>query len=263
MILQSDAVRLRVDPPAATLTLNRPGYGNALTRSMVSELREAISDLHLEKRVRAVILTGAGDDFCVGRDLAELTPSEDPAIDLGRWGAEANEFRDLVAALLELPKPVIAAVNGPAEAGGATLALACDAVVACAEARFGFPEPRRGSVAGVAAPLLAHRVGSGVAARLLMTATPIDAAEAHRVGVYHEMVAQDLVWARANELAAECAQASPQAIGLTKRLLYDTVCEQLATQLSSGAIASATSQTTDSAREGVAARQEGREPDWP
>ena len=118
-------------------------------------------------------------------------------------------------------------------------------------------------MAGVAAPLLAHRIGTGGAARLLLTAAEIDAGEAHRLGVYHELVEPDLVWARAFEIGGQVASAAPQAIGLTKRLLNETVGEQLATQLSSGAVASATSRTTESAKEGLAAHQEDREPEWP
>ena len=194
MIMPSDAVDVRIDGPVATVTLNRPDAGNALTRAMMAELREALGDLHLEKRVRAIVLTGAGDAFCVGRDPAELAPSDDQAADMARWGDEANEYRELVVAMLEMPKAIVAAVNGPAEAGGAGLVLGCDAAVACEAARFGFPEPRRGAVAGVAAPLLAHRIGAGVAARLLVTAECVDALEAHRVGVYHEVVGADFVW---------------------------------------------------------------------
>ena len=263
MIMPSDAVEVRVDGPVATVLLNRPDYGNALTRAMMAELRQALSDLHLEKRVRAVILTGEGETFCLGRDPAELAAGDDPMADLARWGQEAEEYRELLVAMLELPKPLIAAVNGPAAAGGAGLVLGCDAVVASDQATFGFPEPRRGSVAGVAGPLLAHRAGAGVAAWLLVTATTITAAEAHRIGLYHELVAHDLIWARAFQLGNECATAAPQAVQLTKRLLYETVGEQLGTQLTNGAVASATSRTTESAKEGIAAELEGREPEWP
>lgn len=263
MIMPSDAVATRVDGPVATVVMNRPDSGNALTRSMIAELRQTLDDLHHEKRVRAIILTGAGETFCLGRDLSELAGGDDPMADMARWGEEANEYRDLLASMLELPKPLIAAVNGPAAAGGAGLVLGCDAVVACNEATYGFTEPRRGTVAGTAAPLLAHRIGAGVAARLLVTAMTIDAAEAHRLGVYHEVVAFDMLWARSFELGKECAEASPQAVQLTKRLLYETIGEQLATQLTSGAIASATSRFTDSAKEGLSAAEEGRSPEWP
>jgi len=262
--MENDAIGLRVDPPVATLTLNRPQQGNALTRSMLAEMRVALEDVHREKRVRAVVLTGRGDAFCLGRDLQELAAAgEDPTDDQRRWGDEASEYRDLLAAMLELPKPIVAAVNGPAEAGGAGLVLACDIVVACESARFGFPEPRRGVVAGVAAPLLAWRLGAGVAARLLLSSEVVTAAEALRIGVYHELHADEVLWARAVEIGKQAATAAPEAVLLTKRVLSETIGEQLPTQLTSGAIASAMARTTEAAQEGLRAHLEQREPEWP
>ena len=262
MITPSNTVDLRVDGSVATISLNRSDDGNALTRSMLAELRQALSDLHQEKRVRAILLTGTGESFCVGRDLREQEATDQEADDLVRWGENAHEFRELLAAMLELPKPLIAAVNGPAEAGGAGLVLGCDVVIACEAASFGFPEPRRGVVAGVAAPLLAYRAGAGTAARLLVTSETIPATEAHRLGIYHELVSHELLWARAAEIGRQCATLAPQAMQLTKRLLYETIGEQLGTQLTGGVIASATALTTEAAREGHAAHVEGREPEW-
>ncbi|WP_231993634.1 enoyl-CoA hydratase/isomerase family protein [Pseudobythopirellula maris] len=262
--MPSDAIEVRVDGPVGTVTLGRPDHGNALTRAMIAELRTALDDLYREKRVRAVVLTGRGEAFCLGRDVGEqAAESTNPADDLARWGAEAEEYRDLVAAMLELPKPIVAAVSGPAEAGGAGLVLASDVAVGCPGAGFGFPEPRRGVVAGVAAPLLAWRLGAGAAARLLLTSETISAEEAHRIGVYHELVGADLVWARASEVGNQAAQAAPEAVQLTKRLLWETIGEQLATQLSNGAIASAMARTTEAAKEGLNAHLGDREPEWP
>ncbi|MEO1496157.1 MAG: enoyl-CoA hydratase/isomerase family protein [Planctomycetota bacterium] len=263
MILPSDVIQLRVDPPVATITLNRPDARNALTRSMIAELRVALSDLHAEKRVRAVVLAARGDAFCVGRDVAELVPSDDTPADMQRWGDEAREYQELLVTMLQLPKPIVAAVQGPALAGGAGLVLACDAAVGTVGADFGFPEPRQGTVAGVAAPLLAFCGGGALARRLLMLPDPIDAAEAHRLGLYHTLVSPDLVWAQASDWARSAAAAAPQAVGLTKRLLHDTIAEQLMIQLTSGAAVSATAMTTESAKEGLTAKLEEREPEWP
>lgn len=261
--MPSEAVVVRVDGAVATVLMDRADHGNALTRSMIEELRQALSDLHLEKRVRAVILSGAGEAFCLGRDLSEMAAESGEPEDLQRWGLEADEYRQLLVDMLDFPKPLIAAVNGPALAGGAGLVLGCDLVVAGQGATLGFPEPRYGLIAGVAAPLLAFRAGAGVAARLLVGCEELNSEESQRIGLFHEVIADDLVWARAHELGVSCAACAPQAIGLTKRLLYETIGEDLSTQLSSGAIASATARTTDSAKEGLAAQQEEREPEWP
>jgi enoyl-CoA hydratase/carnithine racemase len=114
----------------------------------------------------------------------------------------------------------------------------------------------------VVAPLICHRIGAGHATRLLLTSASVDAAEAQRLGLFHELVQADLVWARAAEIAKQCATGAPEAIQLTKRLLHEAVGEQLETQLASGAIMQATSCTTESAQEGIAAFLEKRTPDW-
>ncbi len=119
-------------------------------------------------------------------------------------------YRELIDKMLLFPKPIIAAVNGPAVAGGAGLVLASDIVIGTPAAKFGFPEPRRGIVAGMVSPLLAFRIGASHAANLLLTARTIEAAEAQRIGLYHEIVASDLVWARGNEIAGEIAKMRPK-----------------------------------------------------
>ena len=118
-------------------------------------------------------------------------------------------------------------------------------------------------VAGVVAPLLAFRVGAGQAGPLLLTGRLIDAEQAYRIGLCHELVATDLVWARAHQLAEELALAAPESIQLTKRLVNEMIGEHLATLLSAGAAASATARTTEAATEGLAAFLEKREAKWP
>jgi methylglutaconyl-CoA hydratase len=264
MYMASGVVDVRVTGAVGTIVLNRAERRNALSRTMVAELGQAFDDLHVEKRVRAVVLTGAGTAFCSGLDVHEMK-SLDGLPDQEReqqWGDAADAYRELVAQMIEFPKPIIASVNGPAVAGGAGLVLACDIVVAGEAAQFGLPDPRRGVVAGVVGPLLAFRVGAGPAARLLLTSSLYPAAEAFRLGIYHEMIDDDRLWARAVAIGEECAAGAPEAVQLTKRLLYETVGEQLATQLSVGAAISATSHTTEAAREGFAAFVEKRSPEW-
>ena len=255
-------VTVKVNAPSGTIIMNRPDKRNALSRQLIADLLQALDDLHGERRVRAVVLTGAGSAFCAGMDLAEMQETARQPDALAQWHEDAVIYRELIDKMLFLPKPIIAAVNGPAVAGGAGLVLASDIVVGTAAARFGFPEPRRGIVAGMVSPLLAFRIGGSHAANLLLTARTIDAAEAQRIGIYHEIAHGDLVWARASEIAGEIAKSSPEAIQLTKKLVNETIGEHLGTQLSAGAAASATSRTTDAAREGLAAFLEKREPKW-
>jgi methylglutaconyl-CoA hydratase len=255
-------VQIKKNLPSGTIILNRPDKRNALSRQMMADLGQALDDFHQERKVRAVILTGAGTAFCAGMDLVEMQETSQQPDALLQWHNDAVQYRELLEIMLRFPKPIIAAINGPVVAGGAGLLLASDIVVAAESARFGLPEPRRGIVAGIVAPLLAFRVGASHAANLLLTARMIDAPEALRVGVFQEVVKQELVWARAQELADEIAKSAPEAIQLTKRLLNETIGEHLGTLLSAGAADSATARTTDAAREGLAAFLEKREPKW-
>jgi enoyl-CoA hydratase/carnithine racemase len=264
MYMSSNAVDVKVTGPVGTIVLNRPERRNALTRSMLSQLQQVLADLHLEKRVRAIVLTGAGTAFCAGMDIHEMhaaatLPDQAKQQD---WGDTAESYRELVVQMIELPKPIIASVNGPAVGGGAGLVLASDIVVGCAAAQFGLPETRRGVVAGVVGPLLAFRVGAGTAARLLLTSSLYPADEAHRLGIYHEMIDEARLWARCVQLGEECAAGAPEAVQLSKRLLYETIGEHLSTQLTVGAAISATSRTTEAAQEGLSAFLEKRQPEW-
>jgi methylglutaconyl-CoA hydratase len=240
-------VLVKKNVPSGTIILNRPDKRNALSRQMLEDLAQALDDLHQERKVRAVILTGAGTAFCAGMDLAEMQATSQQPDAFQQWHSDAVQYRELIDKLLLFPKPIIAAVNGPAVAGGAGLVLASDIVIAAPEAKFGLPEPRRGIVAGMVSPLLAFRIGASHAANLLLTARTIEASEAHRIGIYHELIANDLVWARGHDVAGEIAKSAPEAILLTKKLLN---------------AASATARTTDAAREGLAAFLEKREPKW-
>jgi methylglutaconyl-CoA hydratase len=255
-------VVVKKNVPSGTIILNRPDKRNALSRQMMADIAQALEDLHQERKVRAVILTGAGKAFCAGMDLAEMQATSQQPDALTQWHSDAVQYRELLDKMLQFPKPIIATVNGPVVAGGAGLMLASDIVIGTPEAKFGSPEPRRGIVAGIVAPLLVFRIGGSQAANLLLTAHMIEAAEALRIGLYHEVVKSDVVWARGQEIAGEIAKSAPEAIQLTKKLLNETIGEHLGTLLSAGAAVSAAARTTDAAREGLAAFLEKREAKW-
>lgn len=256
-------VQVRVDAPAGTIVINRPEKRNALSRNLIDDLQQALDDLYRQRNVRAVILTGAGSVFCAGMDLGEMLATAQGTDPHPQWQADAIQYRDLLETMLRYPKPIISAVNGPAMAGGAGLLLASDIVIATPEARFGLPEPRRGLVAGIVSPMLVFRIGAGHAARLLLTAQSIEADEAHRLGIYHEIIEFDLLWARACEICKQCAEGAAEALLLTKQMLNQTIGEPFLTMLSAGAAVSATARTTEAAAEGIAAFLEKREPNWP
>src|SRR5688572_30248043 len=187
-------LRLNIHGSTGTLILNRPDKRNALSRQLLAEIRQALEDLHQQRSVRAVIITGAGSAFCAGMDLGEMLATSRQPDALAMWNQDALTYRDLMELMLRFPKPLIAAVNGPALAGGAGLMLACDIVVAADSATFGLPEPLRGLVAGVVAPLLAFRAGCGASGYLLTTSAVIDAPRARELGLFHEVVKADHLW---------------------------------------------------------------------
>jgi methylglutaconyl-CoA hydratase len=256
-------VKTHVHGHTGTLVLNRPEKRNALSRQLIADIDEAMRDMHAQRSVRAVIISAAGSAFCAGMDLAEMQATSQEADALARWRDDALVYRDLLETMLRFPKPLVAAVQGPALAGGLGLVLACDIVLAAAEASFGLPEPKRGLVAGVVAPLLTFRIGSGRAAYAMLTAQSIDGAEAHRIGLVHELVKADQLWARGQQVAGLCARSAPEAILMTKRMLNEVIGESLTTLLAAGAAISATARTTEAAAEGLAAFPEKRDPKWP
>lgn len=256
-------VKIHVHDHTGTIILNRPDKRNALTRDMIVDLMQALEDLRCERRVRAIVLSASGAAFCAGMDLNEMQATAAAPNAQQLWHNDAVAYRDLVEAMLRLPKPIIAAVGGPAVAGGAGLVLASDIVLASPEAKFGLPEPKRGIVAGLIAPLLTFRIGAGCAAYLLMTSQLISADEAFRIGIYHELMAGEKLWPRASQLAGEIAGCASEAILLTKRMLNETIGESLTTLLTAGAAVSATARTTEAAAEGLAAFLEHREPKFP
>src|SRR6516165_5164876 len=176
---------------AAILTLNRADKRNALSRALIESIGNAFERAKADAAVRCVILTGAGNVFCAGMDLAELAESlNQPKENSPVWDDSLRLARvfDLI---YTFPKPTIAAVNGAAVAGGAGLVTVCDLAVSTPDAKFGYPEVRRGLVAAMVMPHLLRHVGERFARYMLLTGNLIDAAEARRVGLVNEVVPAD------------------------------------------------------------------------
>ena len=256
-------LQVKQHPPSGTIILQRAARRHALNRALIAELKQAFGDLHQQLKVRAVILTGGGDTFCAGLDLAEIQETRQTDDPLPQWHADVVQYRDLLLTMLRFPKPIIAAVNGPALGAGAALLLASDLVIGCSEATVGFPETRRGLISGLAAPLLTFRTGGSLASRMLLTGEALNGDQAEAAGLFHELAPRDALWARAHEQSQLLAQCAPESLQLTKKMLNETVGETLQTMLSAGAAASATARTTEAAAEGVDAFLERRPPRWP
>lgn len=262
MIAISDNVQIRKDPPSGTVLINRPDKRNALSREIVAMLEQAFQDFHQERNVRGIILTGAGETFCSGTDLVQLQETSEEKDAMQQWHDDVNSFRALIEQMLRFPKPVVCAANGPVVGSGLTLLLASDIVVASDTATISIPESLRGLSPGLTVPLLSFRLGSGRAANLLFSGETIDAATAKELGLFHEVVSEDFVWAKSQEIIGRAALAARESHQMTKQFLTETVGEELLTHLSIAAANMAAARTTPAAKEGVAAFLEKREPDW-
>lgn len=256
-------ITVKVNDAVGTIVLDRPQRCNALNRKMVAELQVALEDLRQEKRVRGIILAGAGVHFCSGLDARELHETSQSEDALQQWFVDAQAIQGVLEQLLRCPKPIVAAVDGAALGTGLSLVLASDLVVAAHRATFRMPAAKLGLVSGLAAPLLQFRVGAGTASRLMIGGDELSASEARECGLVHHVVDADQVWVRAATWIQEIAKGAPEAIQLTKKVLNEMVGEHLSTLLSSGAAAMATALTTEAAAEGLAAFADKREPNFP
>jgi methylglutaconyl-CoA hydratase len=263
----SDSLALyEARPPAVVITLNRPDRRNALNQPLIIALTKAFTRAGDDKSARAVILTGAGTAFCAGMDLEELSRSveeQDKQTESGARSAiweDARRLAKLYELIYTLPKPTIAAVNGPAVAGGAGLVTVCDLALAVPQARLGYPEVRRGLVAAMVMPHLLRHVGERVARYLLLTGELIDAEEARRTGLVNAVAPPSLLLEQALGWAKWVAEGGPGALATTKDLLHQF--SHQAVSIEEAAQASAAPRLTDECREGLRAFFDKRRPPW-
>lgn len=217
--MTTELVLYEVQPPAAVLTLNRPDRRNALSRALIAAASDALARALEDAAVRCIIVTGAGSSFCAGMDLAELQESLTPQRENSPVWDNALRLATLYDRLYTSPKPTIAAVNGAAVAGGAGLVSVCDLAVCAPEAKFGYPEVRRGLVAAMVMPHLLRHLGERTARYLLLTGELIGAEEAHRVGFVNAVAPADRLMETAMQWARSLAEGGPQALARTKELL--------------------------------------------
>ena len=211
-------LRVSLEDGVLVLTLDRPSKRNALSGELIEALHGALDRADLDADVRVVLLRGAGRDFCAGADLDELLASVDhsPAEN----ETSALRLGSLFSRMRSLPKPVIAAVQGRALAGGAGLVTACDLAVAGAGAQLGYPEIQRGFVPAMVMTLLRRATGEKSALDLVLTGRVLSAAEAREAGLVARVVPDGELERTVAELAAALAGASPSALALTKQLYY-------------------------------------------
>lgn len=236
------------------LTINRPDQRNAMNRSTALALDAALTEIEGDKDVWAVVLTGAGDKaFCAGMDLKAFVTGEFPITENGFGGMTTRSFA----------KPIIAACNGSALAGGLELMLSCDLVVTADHAKFGIPEAARGLIAGAGGLIrLPKRIPRAVALEMAMTAAPMEAARAYEIGLVNRVVPAAEVVNEAVALAEAITKNAPVAVAESKRIMLAAIelTEEEAWEVNNAAFAKIGA--SPDAIEGATAFAEKREPNW-
>ena len=238
----------------AVITINRPQARNAINRAVSAQMAEALDELDRRDDLTVGIITGAGGTFSAGMDLKAFLAGESSII-------EGKGF----AGFTEAPpaKPLIAAVEGWALAGGCEIALACDLIVAARDARFGIPEVKRGLVAAAGGLVrLPRRIPAGIAMELALTGDPLPAADAHRLGLVNTLTEPGGALDGARALAARIAANGPLAVAASKQIIARQHDWDLADAWSMQEDITRPVFTSQDAREGARAFAEKRAPVW-
>jgi methylglutaconyl-CoA hydratase len=253
------AIQLGYDGGIATITLNRPEKRNAISFELIDDLLHALDEVATSQAI-VLIVTGAGKAFCSGMDLENLKSllGRSPEQNLQDSQTMVRLFRSLY----EFPKVTIAAVNGPAIAGGTGLALLCDFTLAVPEAKFGYTEVRIGFVPAIVSTFLLRQVGEKRARDLLLTGRIFGADEAAHMGLINEIVPVENLMARAHQLAALLMENSSASLRATKQLLTDHARTEIDVQIEAAVRENAAIRTTTDFREGISSFLEKRKPVW-
>src|SRR5215467_12296114 len=242
-------------PQITVVTLNRPERRNALTIELLTELCAAVNVASQQAEQRVLILRGAGAAFCTGLDLKE-------AADQTKAHATAEMVAKTLITLSQTRLITIAAVHGAAVAGGAGIMSACDFVIAAERTKIGYPEVRRGLVAGLVMTFLRRQVGERNMRELLFSAELIDAARANEIGLVNRVVAPDDVMNEARKFAGSVLQGAPGALAQTKRLVEELWWHSVKGDVDLALKYHMQARESDEAREGIAAFNEKRKPSW-
>lgn len=245
----------------ATLTLNRPEVHNAFDDRLIAALTQELKRLEADPTVRVVVIAAVGQSFCAGGDLNWMRRSANYT--------EQENFEDALAlsglmeTIYQLNKPTIARVQGPAYGGGVGVVVCCDIAIASTAASFTLSEVRLGIIPGAISPFVIAAIGPRQATRYFMSAERIDAEEARRIGLVHEVVPPEQLDARIEALLQEMARNAPGAMVRAKRLVRDVAGRPIdRTIIEATARRIAEARASEEGREGLSAFLEKRRPAW-
>jgi len=257
--MKFETLHFETDGHLSTITLNRPDKRNAISIQMIAELQAALDEIE-KTHTRVVILTGTGKAFCAGIDLDYLQA-------IGQQSAAENQddsrrIAKMFRKIWSYSRPLIAAVNGHALAGGCGIATLCDFTLAVPEAKLGYTEVKIGFLPAIVSVFLTRQVGEKRARDLLLTGRLVEAAEAKDLGLVNEIVPAEKLMARAQELAETIQAASPSSITRAKHLLVSAAAASVDHDLERAVLESARVRCTPDFKEGLAAFLEKRKPIW-
>jgi methylglutaconyl-CoA hydratase len=241
-------------PQITIVTLNRPERRNALTIELLTELTAAIKFVSDDVHARILIFRGAGAAFCTGLDLKAATSQNAQAT--------AEMVAETLLTLSQTRLVTIAAVHGAAVAGGAGIMSACDFVVAAEGTKIGYPEARRGLVAGLVMTFLRRQIGERNMRELLLGSELIDAERAKEIGLVNRVVSQESLMSEAQNFADSVLRGAPGALTQTKRLIEEIWWRSVKEDIYLALKYHMQARESSEAREGIAAFNEKRPPDW-
>src|ERR1700692_4631896 len=254
-----ETLKLEFPGELAILTLNRPEKRNAISPQMLSELQVALDTIE-KSHARVGILTGIGKAFSAGMDLEMLSAiaRQSPQENMDDSRRMARIFRRIWS----FTKPLIAAVNGAAYAGGCGIATLCDFTLAVPDAKFGYTEVKIGFLPAIVSVFLTRQIGDKRSRDLLLTGRIIQDAEAQEFGMVREVVPSEHLLDRANDLAADLIAASPSSLPRAKHLMTSAAAASLDHDLERAILENARIRCTPDFKEGVASFLEKRKPVW-
>jgi methylglutaconyl-CoA hydratase len=244
-----------------TITLSRPDVRNAFNDEVIAELKSAFTEAALAADVRCVVLAAVGPAFCAGADLNWMRRMADYTRDENL--ADAGQLAAMLRAIYECPKPTIARVQGDVFAGGVGLVAACDMAVSVDTATYCLSEVKLGLIPATISPYVIRAMGARASHRYFLTAERFSAAEAHRVGLVHEVVVADALDAKVAELTSALVSASPNAVRACKRLVQDVAEREIDDALVAHTVAGiADIRSSAEGKEGVQSFLQKRKPSW-
>jgi len=257
----STALKISTQNGVHTITLSRPDVRNAFNDEVIAELKNAFLAVAQDAAVRCVVLAAEGPAFCAGADLnwmrrmADYTRAENLA--------DAGELAAMLRAMHACPQPTIARVQGDVYAGGMGLVAACDMAVSVDTANYCLSEVKLGLIPATISPYVIRAMGARAAHRYFLTAERFNAAEAHRIGLVHEVVNADALDAKVAELTQALVSASPNAVRACKKLVQDVVERQINDALVAQTVAGiADIRASSEGKEGVQSFLQKRKPNW-